>query len=195
MSTSDGTTPFSLVVLALVGEQGAGAHDLEAMLGRSPLYWSAARSQWYSEPKRLARLGLLAAERRPGKTTPRVHYTLTDAGRRTLRARLAEPARFTRMQNEAALRLLAGDLLDDHTILSSLRPLGDEIDRLDAQLTESEHRARQIPHRARHLLLSHRLARKLLDAHREWLDELEAQLGNPAPTAAPEIPDAPPRDH
>jgi DNA-binding PadR family transcriptional regulator len=154
------------------------------MLGRSPLYWSAARSQWYSEPKRLARLGLLEAERRPGKTTPRRHYALTDAGRRALRSRLAEPARFTRMQNEAALRLLAGDLLDDETILASLRPLRHEIDLLDAQLTDSEHRAQQIPHRARHLMLSHRLARKLLTAHREWLDELEAELSNPGESGA-----------
>jgi DNA-binding PadR family transcriptional regulator len=175
-------------VLALVGEHGAGAHDLEAMLGRSPLYWSAARSQWYSEPKRLARLGLLDAERRPGRTTPRVHYTLTNAGRRALRTCLAEPARFTRMQNEAALRLLAGDLLDDETILASLRPLRDEISRLDAQLTDSEQRAEQIPHRARNLLLSHRLARKLLEAHREWLDELEAELGKPAPKNAGDTP-------
>ena len=181
-------TPFSLVVLALVGEHGAGAHDLEAMLGRSPLYWSAARSQWYSEPKRLARLGLLDAERRPGKTTPRRHYTLTDAGRRALRSRLAEPARFTRMQNEAALRLLAGDLLDDETILASLRPLRHEIDLLDIQLTDSEHRAQQIPHRARHLMLSHRLARKLLTAHREWLDELEAELSNPGELGASDDP-------
>jgi PadR family transcriptional regulator AphA len=181
--SSSELTPFSLVVLALVGEHGASAHDLESMLGRSPLYWSAARSQWYAEPKRLARLGLLDAERRPGKTTPRVHYKLTDAGRDALRAGLAEPARFTRMQNEAALRLLAGDLLDDHTILASLRPLRDEIDHLDAQLTDSEQRARQIPHRARHLLLSHRLARKLLTAHREWLDELEDELATPTHSA------------
>jgi DNA-binding PadR family transcriptional regulator len=180
--SSDELSPFSLVVLAMVGEDGAGPHDLEAMLGRSPLYWSAARSQWYSEPKRLTRLGYLAAERRPGKTTPRTHYTLTDAGRRALRSRLAEPARFTRMQNEAALRLLAGDLLDDQTILSSLRPLRAEIERLDAELTDSEHHAREIPQRTRHLLLSHRLARKLLVAHREWLDELEAELADPPRT-------------
>jgi DNA-binding PadR family transcriptional regulator len=170
-------SPFSLVVLALVGRRGASAHDLEAMLGRSPLYWSAARSQWYAEPKRLARLGLLAAERRPGKTTPRVHYTLTDAGLEALRRGLAEPAAFTRMQNEAALRLLAGDLIGDDAILASLRPLRDEIDRLAASLADSEARAAEVPGRTRHLLLSHRLARRLLEAHREWLDEVEAELG------------------
>jgi DNA-binding PadR family transcriptional regulator len=175
--SSDALTPFSLVVLALVGRGGAGAHDLEAMLGRSPLYWSAARSQWYAEPKRLARLGLLAAERRPGKTTPRVHYTLTDAGHAALRRGLAEPAAFTRMQNEAALRLLAGDLIGDEAILASLRPLQDEIARLEASLADSEERARELEGRARYLLLSHRLARRLLAAHREWLDEVEAELG------------------
>jgi hypothetical protein len=88
------------------------------------------------------------------------------------------------MQNEAALRLLAGDLLDDETILASLRPLRHEIDLLDAQLTDSEHRAQQIPHRTRHLILSQRLARKLLTAHREWLDELEVELAKPDGSAA-----------
>jgi hypothetical protein len=62
---------------------------------------------------------------------------------------------------------------------------------LDAQLTDSEQRAEQIPHRARNLLLSQRLARKLLEAHREWLDELEAELGKPAPRNAGDTP----RDH
>ena len=114
-----------------------------------------------------------------------MHYTLTAAGRRALRSRLAEPAPFTRLQNEAALRLLAGDLLGDQAILTSLRPLRAEIERRDAELTDSEQRAREIPHRTRHLLLSHRLARKLLVAHREWLDELEAELTDPARTTPP----------
>jgi hypothetical protein len=79
-------------------------------------------------------------------------------------------------------------LLDDETILASLRPLRHEIDLLDAQLTDSEHRAQLIPHRTRHLMLSHRLARKLLTAHREWLDELEVELANPNGSAASDDP-------
>jgi len=37
-------------------------------------------------------------------------------------------------------------------------------------------------------MLSHRLARKLLTAHREWLDELEAELSNPGESRASDDP-------
>jgi DNA-binding PadR family transcriptional regulator len=168
--------PFSYVVLALVGERGAGAHDIASMMSRSPLYWDAAQSQWYAEPKRLADLGYLRAATRPGRTTARTHYTITAKGRKALRRWLAEPARFTRMQNEAAVRLLAGDMIDDSTIVASLAALRPELDRLEASLDESEQIARDIAGRTRYLLLSHRLAHRLIDAHRAWIDEVEQEL-------------------
>lgn len=171
--------PFSYVVLALVGEGGAGPHDIVAMMRRSPLYWSAAPSQWYAEPKRLESLGFLSATREPGRTRERTHYRLTDAGLAVLRGWMAQPARFTRMQNEAAVRLLAGDLVEDAVIVESLAGLCAEVDRLAASLDESERIARGMPHRGRYLLLSHSLARRLLAAHRDWVDEVERSLGAP----------------
>jgi hypothetical protein len=36
--------------------------------------------------------------------------------------------------------------------------------------------ARELPHRERVLLINHRLARRILDAHAAWLDEAEAEL-------------------
>ena len=56
MSSRD-LTPFSYAVLVLVGEGGAGPHDLVRMARQGRVYWSAAESQWYGEPKRLAKLG------------------------------------------------------------------------------------------------------------------------------------------
>ncbi len=173
----DELRPFAYVVLALVGERGAGAHDLASMMARSPLYWDAAQSQWYAEPKKLAADGYLKATTRPGRTTARTHYTITAKGRATLRRWLARPARFTRMQNEAAIRLLAGDMIDDDTIVASLTGLRAELDRLEASLVDSEAVATQIPERTRYLLLSHRLAHRLIDAHRAWIEEVERELG------------------
>ena len=169
--------PFAYVVLALVGERGAGAHDIASMMARSPIYWDAAPSQWYAEPKRLAEAGYLRARTEPGRTTSRTRYTITSKGRTALRRWLAEPARFTRMQNEAAIRLLAGDLIEDATIVASLTALRPELDRLEASLAASERLAEDLPERTRYLLLSHRLARRILDAHREWIDEVEGALG------------------
>lgn len=171
----------------MVGRDGAGPHDIATMLGRSPLYWSAAPASYYSEPKRLERLGHLRSSKQPGRTRERTHYTLTEAGLSALREWLALPARFPEIRNEAAIRLLAGDLIDDAAIVASLRGLETQIDELEAQLDRSERRAESIPHRARYLSLSHRLPRKLLQAHREWVREVSDELapgGEPADRAA-----------
>jgi DNA-binding PadR family transcriptional regulator len=167
-------TTFSHVVLALVGEGGAGAHDLRRMAERgSRLYWAAAPSQFYAEPKRLAKLGYLEAHREPGRTNPRTRYTLTGKGRDALKAWLATPAPFPRIQHEAAVRVLAADLVEPDVVRGSLRALRAEIDEQERLLDEAEAIAAEYPDRERWLLLNHRLSRKLLAAHREWLDELE----------------------
>src|SRR5919201_1266768 len=50
-------TLFSYEVLGLVGRGGAGAHDLLRMARRMRLLDWAGESQYYVEPKRLARVG------------------------------------------------------------------------------------------------------------------------------------------
>jgi DNA-binding PadR family transcriptional regulator len=174
--SSSGLTPFSHVVLTLVGRHGAGAHDLVRMARQGRIYADFADSQWYAEPKRLERLGYLSSRKEPGRTRPRTRYTLTDKGREALREWMREPARFSRIQLEPAWRLLAADLAGDEAVLESLRPLRDEIADLLARLDAAEAVARTIPHRERYLLLNHRLARRIVQAHADWLDEVESHL-------------------
>jgi DNA-binding PadR family transcriptional regulator len=171
-------TPFSYVVLTLIGQGGAGPHDLVRMARTGRIYWDAADSQWYAEPKRLARLGLLTAHQEPGRTRPRTQYTLTDAGREALAAWMHEPARFPRIQNEPVVRLLAADLVDEGAVLESLRALRGEIAALSAQIDAGEEAAASVPSRTEYLLLNHRLARAVLEAHADWLDEVERTLGS-----------------
>lgn len=170
-------TPFSYVVLVLVGPGGAGAHDLVRMARQGRVYWSAADSQWYAEPKRLERLGYLRSREQPGRTRPRRHYRLTRKGRRALERWMAEPSGFTRMFMEPALRLLAADLVGEEAVLTSLRGLRAEIADLEARLDVAEAVAETLPGRKAYLLLSHALARALVRAHGEWLDEVERRLG------------------
>ena len=177
MST-DALTPFSYVVLTLVGQGGAGPHDLVRMARTGRIYWEAADSQWYAEPKRLERLGLLSAEKAPGRTRPRTHYTLTEKGRDALAAWMTEPARFPRIQHEPVVRLLAADLVGEEAVLHSLRALREEIATISAQLDTAEVDAAAVSHRTRYLLLNHRLSRRILQAHSEWLDELEGEFGD-----------------
>src|ERR1700749_4805685 len=101
MSNTPKLSPFSYVILVLVGEHGAGPHDLVQMMRDGRIYWTAPESQFYAEPKRLAQYGYLEATKAPGRTHQRTHYTLTAQGREALAQWLATPARFARIQNEA----------------------------------------------------------------------------------------------
>src|SRR4029079_4046045 len=90
---------FSYEILALVGRTGAGAHDLLRLArGGRMLAW-AGESQYYVEPKRLAKLGYLAARKEPGKTRERTVYTLTDKGLGALRAYARTPLAFTPLKS------------------------------------------------------------------------------------------------
>jgi DNA-binding PadR family transcriptional regulator len=172
-------TPFSYVILILVGRGGAAPHDLLRMHRQGNwIYWTAAESRFYAEPKRLADLGYLRARREPGRTTDRTVYTLTAKGRRAAAAWLAEPSGFIRIQNEPAARLNGADLAaDEHTVARSLGAIRRDIEEQLVWLEGAEHEATALPHRERYLRLNHRLSRRILTAFSDWLDEVEAELG------------------
>jgi DNA-binding PadR family transcriptional regulator len=133
----------------------------------------------YAEPKRLERLGYLASCREPGRTRQRTHYTLTERGVEAVKKWMHEPTRFSRIQMEPAWRLLAADLVGDEAVLESLGALHEQIADLSERLDVAEAVAQTIPHKERYLLLNHALARRIVDAHSEWLDEVERELGAP----------------
>lgn len=147
------------------------------MMQRGRPYWATSQSHYYSEPKRLARLGYLSSRKTSGKTRERTHYELTEAGHTALQEWVARPTPFPRIQNEAAARLVAGPLAGDRSLLQSLHNLHRELDEASAGLDEAE--AAMItfaPERQRYLRLVHRLGRRVLAAQREWLDEGEREL-------------------
>ncbi len=173
-------TPFSYCVLALVGRDGAGPHDLARMMrAQGGLYWTAAESQWYAEPKRLERFGLLRSSRRPGRTTPRTHYELTDQGAAALREWIGQPSSLPRIQHEALVHVLAADLGRDEDVLASLGALREEVAATRELIAAAKERAATLPHRERYLQLVHRLGDLLLDAHEQWLGEVERELAQP----------------
>ncbi len=176
MSSDPKLTPFSYVILALVGRHGAGPHDIVRMMREGAVFWTTSESHFYAEPKRLAKLGYLAAQKQPGRTRERTHYELTSQGREALTGWLAEPAAMPRVQNEAAAKLLGADFADDATVLASLNGLRAELDARYEDLDEMERRARELPHRTRYLRLLNNLARRTLDTQRQWLDDVEREL-------------------
>ncbi len=169
-------SPFSFAVLVLVGRDGAGPHDLRRMAEIGRIYWDAAPSQWYAEPKRLAEHGYLEAQKTPGRTRERTHYTLTERGREALAEWVRTPATLPRIQNEPVVRLLAADLVEPAAVLEGLEAMRPDLDAAQEGVAAGQERVPGLEHRAHLLEVNHRYAERLLTLQREWLDEAEGVL-------------------
>jgi DNA-binding PadR family transcriptional regulator len=185
---------FSYEILGLVGSTGAGPHDLRGMARRGRILDWAGESQYYTEPKRLAKLGYLEARKSPGKTRERTVYTLTEKGLEALREWARTPLRFTPLKSEPLLRLLITDLVGEATTRQSIATLREDIADLSARLAETEAGAKELPHRRRYLLLVVGFLRGLLELHLELIDEAERQL-DPNCCGDPPTPRRAPSDH
>lgn len=174
--SGDELSLFSYMVLGLVGRDGAGPYDLQRMAKQGRMYDWAGDSQYYVEPKRLAKLGCLDARKEPGKTRERTVYALTDKGLDALREWAQTPVHFPRLEHEAVTRILITDLVGEPAVRASLGTLRADIADLAARLDVAEVMADSLPHRRKYLLLAHSLGRRLLDVHLEWLDEVEREL-------------------
>jgi DNA-binding PadR family transcriptional regulator len=164
---------FSYEVLGLVGRGGASPHDLKRMVERGRLLAWAGESQYYSEPKRLSRLGYLEARTEPGKTRDRTVYTLTDKGREALRDFAAQPLRVTPLKSDPLVRLLVADLVGKRATRRSFETLREDIESLRSRLDEARESAEALPGRREYLLLSNDFLRRLLDLYEELADEVE----------------------
>ena len=142
------------------------------------LYYAVAPSKLYAEPKRLEELGYVRSRIEPGKTRPRTFYTLTRKGVAALRRFALEPPSAPRIQNEAIVKLISGDVVgDDRKLRETLLTLRAKLDDQSVKLEEARVRAAELPHRGRYLALTHDLGRRLVQAQRDWLDEVERELG------------------
>ena len=170
---------FSYEILGLVGAGGAGAHDLLRMARHGRILDWAGESQYYVEPKRLARLGYLEARKEPGKTRERTVYTLTDKGRQALVEYARTPVTVTPLKSDPLLRLLICDLVGEQVTRASLATLRDDLQDLHARLDESQERAGELPHREKYLLLVVDFLRGFLELHEQLIDDVERDFAPP----------------
>lgn len=180
MSSSD-LTNVSYVTLALIGEGGASPHDLVDMNRRGgDIYYAVAPSRLYAEPKRLEQLGYVTSAKRPGKTRERTFYTLTDKGLAALREWSLQPPAPVRIQNEAIVKLISGDIVgDDEALAKTLLELRSELDAQEAKLEQARAGFDRLPHRMPYLMLTYNLGMRLVRTQREWLDDVERELASP----------------
>jgi DNA-binding PadR family transcriptional regulator len=139
------------------------------------LAW-AGESQYYVEPKRLAKLGYLDARKQPGKTRERTVFTLTDKGLDALRAWAQTPVYFTPVKSELLTRLLIADLVGEAATRKGVSALRDDITDLFARLEDAEGTAEALPHRHKYLLLVSSFLRRLVELHLDLVDEVEREL-------------------
>src|SRR5215471_7838373 len=170
---------FSFEILGLVGQGGAGAHDLLRMARHGRILDWAGESQYYVEPKRLAGLGFLEARKEPGKTRERTVYTLTEKGRQALVEYARTAVTVTPLKSDPLLRLLIGDLVGEEVTRKSLATLRDDLDDLRSRLEESERRASELPHREKYLLLVVDFLRGFVELHEQLLADVERDLAPP----------------
>ena len=105
-------TPTSYVVLGLLAREGPSTpYDLKRHVATTiGNFWSFPHALLYKEPPRLVQLGLLTEERELDGRRRRL-FTITDAGRQTLRTWLGHPARQpTELRDLALLQLFFADL-------------------------------------------------------------------------------------
>jgi DNA-binding PadR family transcriptional regulator len=176
---------FSYEILGLVGPDGAGPHDLLLLAKRGRFLNWAGESQYYTEPKRLAKLGYLAARKEPGKTRERTVYTLTEKGLNALRKWAQTPVAFTALKSEPLLRLLICDLVGENVTRDSMATLRDDIAELQSRLEEAERSAHELPHREKYLMLVNGFMRRYLELHLELIDQVEEELVGDAAAASP----------
>ena len=88
--------------------------------------------------------------------------------------------RFTRIQCEPIVRLLAAEYVDPEVLARSIAAVRGPLEESYAALDAAEALAPQLPRRERVLRINHRFARRMLDAHAAWLKEAEAELRDAA---------------
>ena len=169
---------FSYEVLGLVGRGGAGPHDMRRYVRQGRILDWAGESQYYVEPKRLAKLGYLAARKEPGKTHDRTVYALTEKGLDALRDYARTPVAFMPLKSDALLRLLICDLVGEDVTRESMTTLRDEIADVAERLEASEHTAHQLPHREKYLLLATAFLRRFVELHEQLVQDVERELAS-----------------
>jgi DNA-binding PadR family transcriptional regulator len=182
LSSREDLTLFSYETLALVGRGGAGAHDLLQMAKRGRFLAWAGESQYYVEPKRLARLGYLEARKEPGKTRERTVYSLTEKGLDALREWVRTPVQYTPFKSDALIRLLATDLVGEDEVREGFAGLGADLEDMRSRVQEAAETAKTLPHREKYLNLGLHFVEGVIDLYEELLASVERDFDSGVPS-------------
>ena len=122
-------TTTSFAILGLLTIQPWSTYELAQLMRRSLHFiWPRAESNLYAEPKRLVDAGLVAAEVGWTGDRKRTVYSITPEGRAALRDWLADEPPSQRLESEAALRVLYGNLGAKEDLLAAIARIAADAD-------------------------------------------------------------------
>lgn len=174
------TTAFSL--LGLLGKRDWSASELALFMERSVIRYilPRTRSQLYSEPKRLVKLGLARARLEPGPGRRRTVYSITPKGRRALAEWLAEPGEAVRLEHKTLLKFYLTDHRDTAALRSRLAEMREEtlagVREALAQISRITTEGIALEQTAVAASLVSSMAASQFRAQLAWLDSLELAL-------------------
>jgi PadR family transcriptional regulator AphA len=113
-------TTISYAVLGLLGIRPHSAYELAQQNSRSGIFWSAAQSVVYDEPKKLAAQELARATTVTDGPRRRTIYAITETGRRELHRWLSEPGGDPQVQYPDMLRVLFADAGSKDDLLAAI---------------------------------------------------------------------------
>jgi DNA-binding PadR family transcriptional regulator len=175
-------TTTSYAVLGLLVLRPAGSYELTQRAKRNiSLIWPRGETRLYAEPKRLAQLGLVRAERGHVGRRPRTIYSVTAKGRRALRMWLDTPCAPPALEFEAGVRAMCAIEVGTRThLLTAIGEARRAVDATRAKLAliaadQLEGRAR-FPERSHFSAVMAEFLRRYLDAIRGWAMWAEAEV-------------------
>jgi PadR family transcriptional regulator, regulatory protein AphA len=121
MSSGTRLTTTTHGVLGLLAVRPHSTYELAKAMDRSVgRVWPRAKSKLFEEPKKLVHHGYATAEEDAVGRRLRTIYTITPAGRRALRAWLAEPGDGPALEFEGLVKLIFADLGTRDAALASI---------------------------------------------------------------------------
>ena len=180
-SSRTGPGGLPVTTYAVLGQLAGGpssGYEIKARLEAGAAhFWHASYSQIYAELRRLTELGLAGEEHvlqdaRPNKRV----YTITPAGRRALRAWLAEPWGLATLRDESLVKLTLAAPLPEEEVVAHLRGLKAAHER---RCAEFEAEIAELPADAdRYLILALRKGVHAQRAFARWCQEAIDALGD-----------------
>ena len=119
--SSRSLTTTSYAILGLLSIRAWSTYELAQLMNRSVHFmWPRAESNLYAEPKRLVEAGMATADVVWNGDRKRTVYSITPAGKAALGTWLAEEPGPQRLESEAALRVLFGNLGSKDDLLAAI---------------------------------------------------------------------------